>query len=120
MVKIHELNINGNEAGVYMDVNDAPEGICIEYEILDEVIEALVGEAAKWGVAVKASDGCLDSRAKRPQVAKEVTIISGRQVEVDGKPFPWLVSGARVEAGKDDALSVTVKMFAERVEADIC
>lgn len=43
--KIKKLNIEAAETGILLDVDGAPEGINIEYEILPTVIAALTKEA---------------------------------------------------------------------------
>ena len=44
MKKIHKLSVNAVETGVQLDIDGAPEGINIEYEILPEVIAAVIEE----------------------------------------------------------------------------
>lgn len=43
--KIEKLNIEAAETGILIDVDGAPEGINIEYEILPDVVAAIVEEA---------------------------------------------------------------------------
>ncbi|WP_165164944.1 hypothetical protein [Corynebacterium qintianiae] len=44
MKKIHKLNVNAVETGVQLDIDGAAEGINIEYEILPQVIAAVIEE----------------------------------------------------------------------------
>ena len=53
--KIRTLNIEAAETGILIDVDGAPEGINLEYEILPDVIAALVEEALEHR---KAPQGC--------------------------------------------------------------
>lgn len=45
MKKIHKLSVNVVETGIQLDIDGAPEGINIEFEVLPEVIAAMVAEA---------------------------------------------------------------------------
>lgn len=43
--KIEKLNIEAAETGILIDVDGAPEGINLEYQILPDVVAAIVEEA---------------------------------------------------------------------------
>lgn len=43
--KIKKLNIEAAETGILLDIDGAPEGINIEYQILPDVVAAIVEEA---------------------------------------------------------------------------
>lgn len=49
--KIEKLNIEAAETGILIDIDGAPEGINIEYEILPTVIAALTKEALNYHTA---------------------------------------------------------------------
>lgn len=51
--KIEKLNIEAAETGILIDVDGAPEGINIEYQILPEVIATLVEEALNYHTAAQ-------------------------------------------------------------------
>ncbi|QPK78306.1 hypothetical protein G7Y31_06870 [Corynebacterium lizhenjunii] len=42
--KVEKLNVEGTPSGVNIDVDDAPEGIHIEYRILPDVLAAICAE----------------------------------------------------------------------------
>lgn len=49
--KIKKLNIEAAETGILIDVDGAPEGINLEYEILPDIIAALTKEALNYRTA---------------------------------------------------------------------
>lgn len=48
MQKVKKLNIQADANGINLDVDGAPEGIHIEYEILPEVLAAINEAASQW------------------------------------------------------------------------
>lgn len=53
--KIEKLSIEAAETGILIDVDGAPEGINIEYEILPTVIAALTKEALNYHTAAQSN-----------------------------------------------------------------
>ena len=51
--KIKKLDIEAAETGIILDIDGAPEGINIEYQILPEVIATLVEEALDYHTAAQ-------------------------------------------------------------------
>lgn len=50
-IKIGKLNIEAAETGILIDIDGAPEGINLEYEILPDIIAALTKEALNYHTA---------------------------------------------------------------------
>lgn len=51
--RIEKLTIEAAETGIILDIDGAPEGINIEYQILPEVIATLVEEALDYHTAAQ-------------------------------------------------------------------
>lgn len=51
--KIKKLNIEAAETGILIDVDGAPEGINLEYQILPDIIAALTKEALNYHTAAQ-------------------------------------------------------------------
>lgn len=55
MRKVAKLNIEADSLGINLNIDGAPEGILIEYEILPKVAKAVLAEILDWQQAAQDS-----------------------------------------------------------------
>ncbi|KXB49739.1 hypothetical protein Q0N40_02130 [Corynebacterium pseudokroppenstedtii] len=55
MRKVAKLNIEADSLGINLNIDGAPEGILIEYEIVPKVAKAVLAEILDWQQAAQDS-----------------------------------------------------------------
>ncbi|MBV7302917.1 hypothetical protein [Corynebacterium sp. TAE3-ERU2] len=136
--KIHKLNIEAADTGIDLNVDGAPEGIHIEYEILTAVMAAMAKEAyseLRFNAVVpplvftrriglpeqeetkrtQTASQCVGKTP--PKIPEEVEIISNQHLWIDGEEFPWTVLGVTAKTSPNDVSIIEVTIPAMAITA---